>query len=237
MPVTSPAVQEPPFHYRDAELLTVAYETDPEAALDLLPEGLELLEPATASVLFADYHFSTFGPYREAVLTLACLWQGQLMTYVPSLFVSQEAPLIGGREIWGYPKKLAHVELRSESEAWIGTLERPRGHRLATAVVRMERNLPASDFLLPPLVSLKLIPDAEPSGVPALAQLVACDFQVKPVVGSDGVAHLWEGPGSLVFDAPSALDPWHVLPVKRVLACRYGRFDALLPHGRVLKSY
>ena len=30
MPVTSPAVQEPPFHYRDAELLSVAYETDAE---------------------------------------------------------------------------------------------------------------------------------------------------------------------------------------------------------------
>ena len=61
MPVTAPAVQSPPFYYRNMEMIIVEYRTAEEEALELLPDGLELLEPATASLVIAKYHFSTFG--------------------------------------------------------------------------------------------------------------------------------------------------------------------------------
>lgn len=237
MPVNAPAVQSPPFYYRNMEMIIVSYHTDEEGALRLLPEGLELIEPAIASIIIAKYHFSTFGPYNEAILGVACKWEGQPMTYLPNLFVTQEAPLIAGREIWGYPKKLAHVDLAQEHEEFMGIIERPKGNRLATAVMRAIRNVPAEDFDFPPILSLKVIPNAEESEGPALAQLVSCNFKVTPIVGTDGITEVWSGPGSLVYNSPTEADPWHQLVVKEVIQCRYGFFNAHLPHGRILKTY
>ena len=237
MPVTAPAVQSPPFYYRNMEMIIVEYRTDEEEALKLLPDGLELVEPATASIIIAKYHFSTFGPYNEAILGVACKWQGQLMTYLPNLFVTQEAPLIAGREIWGYAKKLAHVDVIQEHEEYMGIIERPKGNRLATAVMRSIRNVPANSFNFPPILSLKVIPNAEESETPALAQLVSCDFRVTPIVGTDGIAEVWSGPGSLVYNSPTEADPWYKLAVKEIVSCRYGFFNAYLPHGKILKTY
>jgi acetoacetate decarboxylase len=237
MPVTSPAVQSPPFYYRNMEMIIVEYRTDEEAALSLLPEGLELIEPATASVSFGKYPFTTFGPYNEAILGIACKWQGEAMTYLPNLFVSQEPPLIAGREIWGYAKKLAHIDVVQEREEFMGIIERPKGNRLATAVMRTVHNVPADGFDFPQIVSLKVIPDAEESEVPALVQLVSCDFRVSPVVGTDGIAEVWSGPGSLVYNSPTDADPWHKLSVEEVISCTYGSFNAHLPYGKIIKTY
>ena len=237
MPVTAPAVQAPPFYYRNMEMIIVDYRTDEEEALRLLPEGLELSAPATASIIIAKYHFSTFGPYNEAILCLSCTWQGRPMVYLPNLFVTQEAPLIAGREIWGYAKKLAHIDLVQEHEQYMGIIERPKGNRIATAVMRSIHNVPPDGFKLPPILSLKVIPNAEESEEPAIAQLVSCDFKVAPVVGTDGIAELWSGPGSLVYNSPTEADPWYKLSVKEIISCRYGFFNAFLPHGKVLKTY
>jgi len=40
MPVDAPLYQRPPFYYKDAKLALFEYETDPEAAADLLPAPL-----------------------------------------------------------------------------------------------------------------------------------------------------------------------------------------------------
>jgi acetoacetate decarboxylase len=232
MPVTAPVVQSPPFYYRNMEMIIVEYHTNEEEALKVLPEGLELIEPATASIVIAKYHFSTFGPYNEAILGIACKWQGQEMTYLPNLFVTQEAPLIAGREIWGYAKKLAHVDVIQEHEEYMGIIERPKGNRIATAVMRTIRNVPANSFHFPPILSLKMIPNAQ-----ALAQLVSCDFRVTPIVGTDGIAEVWSGPGSLIYNSPTEADPWYKLAVQEVVSCRYGFFNAYLPYGKIVKTY
>lgn len=237
MPVTAPAVQSPPFYYRNMEMIIVEYRTDEEEALRLLPDGLELAEPATASLVIAKYHFSTFGPYNEAILGIGCKWKGEPMSFLPNLFVTQEAPLIAGREIWGYAKKLAHVDVVKEHEEYMGIIERPRGNRLATAVMRTVRNVPADQFQFPKILSLKVIPNAEESEGPAIAQLVSCDFRVTPVVATDGLAEVWSGPGSLAYNSPTEVDPWHCLSVKEIVSCRYGWFNAYLPYGKILIEY
>ena len=110
-------------------------------------------------------------------------------------------------------------------------------YRLATAVMRTVRNVPADQFKFPKILSLKVIPNAEESEGPAIAQLVSCDFRVTPVVATDGLAEVWSGPGSLVYNSPTEVDPWHLLSVKEIVSCRYGWFNAYLPYGRILTEY
>jgi acetoacetate decarboxylase len=218
------------------EMILIAYRTDEEEALNLLPEGLELAEPATASIIIANYHFTTWGPYNEAILAIGCTWQGQPMAYLPYLMVTQEVPLIAGREIWGTGKKLARVQVTHDHDAQMGVIERPTGNRLATAVMRPLQNVSGQGFGFPPVVMLKLIPRADGTGA-ALAQLVSLDFKVTPIVGADGIPELWSGPASLTYNSPTAADPWHRLAVRDVLSGHYGWFNGYVPFGKVLKEY
>jgi acetoacetate decarboxylase len=55
MPVDAPAYQAPPFHYRNAQAISIKFETDLDAALDALSAPLELIEPATANLSFYWY--------------------------------------------------------------------------------------------------------------------------------------------------------------------------------------
>jgi acetoacetate decarboxylase len=52
MPVNAPGfVDKPPF-WRGVNSYTFNYETDPDAAVALVPEGLTLPEPVTACLIF-----------------------------------------------------------------------------------------------------------------------------------------------------------------------------------------
>ena len=92
MPLTAPVVSAPPVDLRKMEMIIIGYRTDEEEVLKILPEGLELAEPATASMIIAKYHFSTWGPYNEAILAVGCTWQGTPMAYMPYLLVTSEVP-------------------------------------------------------------------------------------------------------------------------------------------------
>ena len=231
MPVDAPYYQSPPFYYRDARSLTVTFETDPDAAAELLPEGLELPVPSHAAVMVIYYPTSTFGPYSEAVLGVPCRWQGEDQLYVAHIVVDTVPPLVGGREIWGYPKKIAGIELSEEDEFVRGTVERPTGVRLVSVAMRPERPLPPAGDDRLSVVSLRVIPSVEANQPPAVAELIQ-------VLYTDRRVHeAWTGPATLRFDAESAFDPWHALPIRRVLLGVYSRFDFTLPHGRVLRRY
>ncbi len=232
MPVDAPYYQAPPFYYRDARSLAVSYETDPEAAANVLPQGLELAHPVTARLMVVHYPFSTFGPYHEAILGVECLWQGDRRFYIVHIAVTTVPPLVAGREIWGYPKKLAHIDLSQEDEFVRGTVERPAGMRLVSVAARLER---------PPAVgtrvggggtlSLRVIPSVEQGTPPSLAQLIE-------VRNTETQTHeAWSGSATLSYDTESDLDPWHCLPVRQMLVATYSRYDFTLPYGRVLHTY
>ena len=39
------------------------------------------------------------------------------------MFLDDEGPISGGRELWGFPKKLAKPTLRTEVDTLVGTLD------------------------------------------------------------------------------------------------------------------
>lgn len=231
MPVDAPYYQRPPFYWRDARALTVVYETDAEAAAELLPEGLELPLPAQAALMVVDYPWSTVGPYHEAILGLRCTWEGDDHLYIVRIVVDAVAPLVAGRELYGYPKQLASVDLSQQEELVRGTVERPAGVRLVTATMRPERPLDEAAGVGAPTLSLRVIPSPEPEAPPSLAELI------RVPVGERRAYEVWAGPATLSYDASSTLDPWHALPARRVLAGLYSRYDFTLPHGQSVRIY
>ena len=98
--------------------------------------------PSHAALMVVYYPTSTFGPYNEAILGVPCLWQGEDQFYIAQIVVDTVPPLVGGREIWGYPKKIAGIELSEEDEFVRGAVERPAGIRLVNVAMRPERPVP-----------------------------------------------------------------------------------------------
>jgi len=227
MPPDAPAYQPPPYYYRNAQAISVKFETDRSAALEALPEPLELIEPASANLSFYWYPFTTFGPYHEVILRLYARCDGQPLTYVQQIFVDSEPPMLAGREVWGFPKKLARIGFDRDRDMIVGSLERPAGVKLATALMRPER--PAAPLgSNGPTTGLRIIPSADPSDPrPALAELVAADSQHE-------VRAAWEGPASLCFPETSVFDPVNRFPVRRIVKAIYMEYDILLPAGRVI---
>jgi acetoacetate decarboxylase len=228
MPIDAPAYQRPPFYYRAARSISVAFETEPEAVLDALPKVLALSEPATAVLSFYEYPWTTFGPYNEAILSLLVEHKGRPMTYIQQIMVTTEPPMLAGREIWGFPKKLASIDFKLERDMIFGTLERPAGIRLASAVVRPER--PARPLNGPgrPAASLRLIPSPEEKAEkPTCAELIETIAEQK-------VIEAWEGVGSAAFAEHSILDPWNRFPIKRVVAANYMIYDMTLGFGKII---
>ena len=167
-------------------------------------------------------------------MAIRCRFNATTYNYYPALFTDNEAPLIGGREIWGFAKKLAYMEVKHESEVMMGLVERPKGNRIITGTMRNVDPVDPKNFPIPPSISLKMIPCATETTKPALAQLIGSSLGLTPHMGSNGVAHLWTGPGTLTYDAPSDIDPWYRLPVREMVSCYSGLFDAELGFGEIL---
>jgi acetoacetate decarboxylase len=238
MPVDAPYYQSPPFYYRNARAVIVTYATDTTAAAAMLPEGLELAPSPLpdgsplAVLMLVRYPASTLGPYREAILGIPCLWASAPYLYVPHIAVDSAPALVAGREVWGFPKEMARIDLARDQDLISGSVERPSGVRLVTATMRSETPLdPAEQPQLAGTISLRVIPSPEEGKPPSLAELVS-------VPSTDTrIREMWQGPATLAFDAESSFDPWYRLPIRTLLSGIYQRWDFTMPHGKVIKSY
>jgi hypothetical protein len=94
MPADAAAYQSPPFYYRNTRSISVAFETDTEAALQALPAPLAIAEPATAVLSFYEYPWTTFGAYNEAILSLLVEHKGRPMSYIMHIAVTTEPPML-----------------------------------------------------------------------------------------------------------------------------------------------
>lgn len=120
--------------FRDAQLLLVETEVDAAAARRLLPPQIGLDEPAVATFFFADYPATAFGSvYQEAgVLLHGGDHEGALL-HCCWIVVDDATGLILGRELYGFPKKMAEVEFRIAGDTATGVV-----HRHGAEVLRVD---------------------------------------------------------------------------------------------------
>jgi acetoacetate decarboxylase len=233
----------PPYLYRGVEDIFIAYEADPDAVASLLPPGVTAADSVPVCLAWGRWiPFSTFGPYHEAYVMIRAELDGQTYLYQPFIFTDNEIPLVAGREIWGYAKKLAVMERTSGGgadpfgEQILFTVERPRGQRIMTMSIACEATCDPATLEDLPVLSTRLIPNAEP-GPPSVAQLVRLDVEAPLHTSADGTPKLFTGRASVSMDARSPVDPWHLLAPTRILQGWFGVFDFDLGYGKVVKDY
>ncbi len=231
MPVNSP-LYSMPVYFEGVESFWVEYETEVEAVNEFLPEGLDSLSPAEASLVVLNIgNRSSVGPYKEAAITIACKWEGEIKRFIAQQFVTADAAMAAGREPYGCPKKIGHIEITHENEIMLGIIERPRNKRICTVSVLPEKPVGAvTPMVKVPTVNLKVIPSVDEKE----------KFSSVELIEYEGVrtnVKMWECKGDITFDSPSIFDPWYKIPVKKIKKAYYSTFDYMMPFGRVIKKY
>jgi hypothetical protein len=124
MPHLSPLYTPPPFEYRDAHSMMIVFESDPKVLARYVPKPLVLDPKATMFAQISRFFTAGFGSYHEILLAAHAHFQGRPVNYSLSLILDNDIAICGGREIWGFPKKLGRVTLSDKDGVMSGTVER-----------------------------------------------------------------------------------------------------------------
>lgn len=231
MPFTSPAYPRGPYRFINREFFIIKYETDIDKLRAIVPEPLEVPDPYVNFEFIRMPDSSGFGNYTESGQVIPVTYKGQPGGYVHSMFLNNEAPIAGGREIWGFPKKLGNPSLSVNGETLLGKLEY-EGSVVATGTMgyKFETLDPQKVLksLLLPAYLLKIIPHVD--GTARVCELVSYNLTDVNVKGA------WTGPANLELTA-HALAPVADLPVRKIISATHILTDLTLPYGKVELDY
>jgi acetoacetate decarboxylase len=176
---------------------------------------------------------SGFGDYTESGLVIAALYKGEKVNFPLMMFLDDEPPISGGREIWGFPKKYGEPKLEIIHDTLTGTLDYA-GQRVATATMTYKHTNLMSDTeavrkkIGKKQMTLKIIPSV--SGGLDVAQLTSfamTDITVKEAWADDAELHL----------IPHVNAPLSRLPVRKIIGGSHFIADMSLPYGKVEIDY
>jgi acetoacetate decarboxylase len=234
MPLTNPSYPPPPYRFYDREYIIITYRTDRDALRRAVPEPLELPEnDALVHFEFIRMPDSTgFGDYTESGQVIPVTFQGVEGGYVHSMFLDDDSPIAGGREIWGFPKKLATPKITHEGDVVVGTLH--YGSCLcARATVGYKHRIaepgPILTSMKRPSFLIKIVPDVD--GLkPRVLELVRYYLEDIQLKGA------WTSPAALELE-PHVMADVASLPVRQIVRALHYKADLTLGVGEVVFDY
>jgi acetoacetate decarboxylase len=231
MPLTSPAYPIGPYRFVHREYLIITYRTDPEKLNAVVPAPLKLEEPLVKFEFIRMPDSTGFGDYTESGQVIPVSFRGRKGSYSHCMFLNDHPPIAGGRELWGFPKKLANPTLRAEIDTLVGTLDYgpvriatgTMGYKHVSAdLAAVKASLRAPNYLL------KIIPHVD--GTPRICELVEYYLDDIDLKGA------WTGPAALILSS-HALAPLAELPVLEVVSASHIIADLTLSLGKVVHDY
>ena len=231
MPLHDPSYPRGPYRFINREYLIISYRTDREALERVLPKPLEIVDPIVKYEFIRMPDSTGFGDYTESGQVIPVRFQGEMGGYVHAMFLDDDPPIAGGRELWGFPKKLAAPQLAVRRDVLVGTLD-VGGTRVATGTMGYKHKaLPpenVAEALEEPGYLLKVIPHVD--GSPRICELVRYYLTDITLKGA------WTGPAALSL-SPHALAPVAMLPVREMISCAHFIADLTLELGEVVHDY
>jgi acetoacetate decarboxylase len=255
----------------DSDIVLIDYTTDAAAAAEVLPAECNLvgipIAPGQAAIklVFAKYRGGTLPPYYEVIQSIPCVYKGEIFLFVYQIWVDTDSAMTSGRELGGYPKKLADIGLDCFGETWTGYLDRsqqkPMGSRNRIASFTFKETgkmvslpLPADRKPTFPFPYNLTLPLPEPTGkVQPLPFKTMCtrfimnpqwELEKRPQWALAQLCHstwtlekgsLSAGDATVAFQ-PSDDDPLYKLPVNMILDAMLFKGDMYLPRLGTLQD-
>lgn len=204
-------IPKPPYMWPNARILASLYISKPETIQKILPPPLEAGKEGIVLVFVAEYPESNFGvSYNEAAMFVQASFPGEQGkidgVYCPCMYVDDDVAMIGGREIYGLPKKIAKIGLKKEGDKVTGTLERGE-----IKIVDMEATLTAKaegTMGFGPTFSLRIFPSPNVEGL-SMAEILSIDITTE-------AKEVHTGTGTLKFEKSEADPLYEIEPVMQM---------------------
>jgi acetoacetate decarboxylase len=196
-----------------------------------VPEPLEVPEPYVKYEFIRMPDSTGFGDYTETGQVIPVTYKGRAGAYTHSMFLDDGAAILGGRELWGFPKKYAQPSVTVQKDQLVGTLDYG-SVRVATGTMGFkhapaDRDAVLASLLMPNYL-LKIIPHVD--GSCRVCELVEYFLEDVTLKGA------WSGPGALDLHS-HALAPVAELPVLEVVSAVHLKADLTLGLGKVVYDY
>jgi acetoacetate decarboxylase len=231
MPLHSPAYPRGPYRFGNREYLIITYRTDRALLERVVPKPLEIIDAIVKYEFIRMPDSTGFGDYTESGQVIPVRFNGEVGGYTHAMFLDDDPPIAGGRELWGFPKKLAHPMLKVEHDTLLGTLDYG-SVRIATGSMGYKHQTVPREAALKtmrePGFLLKIIPHVD--GKPRICELV------RYRLGDIDLKGAWTGPAALQLH-PHAAAPVAALPVLEVISSIHLVADLTLDLGTVVHDY
>jgi len=212
--------------FEGARMMGVMFTAPDEVTAPLLPPPLEQAAMPGGLIFIAEYPETNLGPgYREAALFLRCQYEGEAGSHCLSMPIDNEARMHNGRDIFGFPKKLAEIHFERDGAKACGWVER-NGVRFVELGVTLGGTIPSlppqgPTFLFKASPRIDLQPGFD-------GPVLLCRQQTEVEMVSCEV-----GPAELLL-TPSKDDPWAVLGNVQVLMAFFLESNNTMLPGEVV---
>lgn len=198
------------------EYFNVTYRTDPDALSAVVPEPLAFDEPLVRFEVMKMGDVDGYGPYVESGQAIPVRLGQEHGEYLHAMYLDNFAATVSGRELSAYPKVAGSPDLRVDTGALVGTLDRS-SERVATATMPykwapLDLEEAAAQITVPTFM-VKLVPDVATQGLRA-AHLMRTE------IADITVTEAWTGPARLQLFA-HAMAPMADLPVRGIVSASH----------------
>lgn len=121
----------------NSEMLRVDFRTDPDVVARLLPPPLEPADEPLVGAMVGRWQSNCVGDYDGGALYVAARHDGVDGDYVLAMYMSADAAMIFGRDLFGEPKKQSTSQLHRSGQRFNAYVER-HGERL----IELQAELP-----------------------------------------------------------------------------------------------
>jgi len=224
------AAANPEFLSSKVRSIRVVYETDPAIVRAVLPKPLEPVARPEICVTFSHVAMQITPEFTfeigSAIFGAKSVYEGVEGIYLITMPMTTEAAVVGGRETYGEPKKIADIDFQAEGgtvSARVSRFGMPYlGFQGTTAEELAPREFTEYGYCF------KAFPSCEPDKA----------FDVDPLLVRLEWRHrhdrVWRVDGELALQ-DSPLDPVADVPVRRIVRMEYEEGTSQ-SNGKVLRS-
>jgi acetoacetate decarboxylase len=231
VPSVSPLYPPPPYRYRDCPLMVVPFVAEPGVTRRLVPEPLTPNPDDIAYVAIGHLHNDRLGSTREAFIVVPSSDGARRGNYSVVLYLENDACVTSGREIWGWPKKLAEISFAEDTDS-VRAVVRRGGAEIVRAGIEGLQDASADELDLSPVwFNQKIIPSVIEGAPPEVSQLTATTFEGLEVVD------VRRGRGALRLEGTDDDALAALIRVREVLPGHRLTLSFRLLHGEIVHDY
>ena len=231
VPSVSPLYPPPPYRYRDCPLMVVPFVAEPGVTRRLVPAPLEPNSDDIAYVAIGHLYNDRLGSTREAFIVVPASDGARTGNYSVFLYLENDACVTSGREIWGWPKKLAEISLAEDADS-VRAVVRRGGADLVRATLEGLEDASADELALSPVwFNQKIIPSVVEGAPPEVSQITATTFEGLEV------SDVRRGRGALRLDGTDADALSALIGIREVLPGHRMTLSFRLLHGEIVHDY